>query len=218
MPSLVVLARLVFADGAARQTAIDKLADIAQNVIDTEPDTFRYAGCIPRDSSDEKSLYVIEEYKSKAAFDSHMATQPVKAIQAYFAANPDLLGGEPTLSLADTSSAFVRPEVAQAKDPFITYASIDYKEGKREEALEGWKTVTTETHNNEPETLAYAILKEQANANNIRTIEVYASEKYFKEVHVPSKQVTENKAKYGDEVRVSIKHVFLKLEAGFLYK
>jgi quinol monooxygenase YgiN len=147
-----------------------------------------------------------------------MEQKSVKDIQAYFAAHPELMGGEPTLSFADTSSSFVRPEVTQAKDPYITYASIDYKEGKRAEALEGWKTVTSETHKNEPGTLGYAITTDQGNVNNVKTIEVYASEQYFKDVHVPSKQVAENKERFGDQIRVSIKFAFLKLEAGFLYK
>jgi quinol monooxygenase YgiN len=159
----------------------------------------------------ELNLY---RYTSKAALDAHMASQPVAEVHSFFGDNPPQM----TVTLSETSSAFVRPEVTQASDPFICHASITYKPGKRDEALEGWKTVTSETQKNEPETLGYAIVKDQQNENVIQSFEVYSSQQYFKEVHVPSKAVQENVKQYGNEIRVSLTHALLKLEAGYLYK
>lgn len=147
-----------------------------------------------------------------------MASQPVTDLIAYFGANPTLFVGAPDVATTETSSSFVRPEITKSGDPFITYASINYKEDTRDEALGGWKTVTLETQKNEPDTLGYVIAKDMGNSVTIKTLEVYASEKYFREVHAPSKAVTENKAKYGDDIRTSIKHAFLKLVAGYLHK
>ena len=146
-----------------------------------------------------------------------MASKPVIELIEYCGAN-STLDGAPAVFTTETSSAFVRPEIIKSSDPFITYASIEYKEGKREEALEGWKNVTSETEKNEPDTLSYVIAKDKENAGTVKTLEVYASQAYFKEVHVPSKAVQENRVKYGDEIRISLNHAFLKLVAGYLHK
>lgn len=128
------------------------------------------------------------------------------------------MSGPPDVTTSDVSSAFTRPDVAKATDPWICYASIEYKEGKRAEALEGWKTVTSETEKLEPGTLSYGIHENKEHAETIKTIEVYADQEYFKKVHVTSKAVQENKEKYGDEIRVSLKHAFLKLVGGHFGK
>lgn len=145
-----------------------------------------------------------------------MASEPVKEILAYFAANPQHVGGESVLSMTESWAAFTRPEIVNATDPWICFASIEYKAGKRAEALEAWENVTSETEKNEAETLSYNILKDNGHSETIKTLEVYASQAYFKEVHVPSKAVQDNLKNFGNEIRVSIKHVFLKLEGGFL--
>lgn len=161
---------------------------------------------------------MIEEYASQTALDAHMASKAVTDLIAFFGANPTLFGGAPTVTTSETSSAFTRPEAAKATDPFITYASIEYKEGKRAEALGGWKNVASETETNEPKTLSYNIYKNKDHPETIKTLEVYADQTYFKEVHVPSNAVQQNLKRYGNEIRVSLKHAFLKLVAGYLAK
>ena len=187
---------------------------------------------MPSDQANEKSIWVIEEYyreaiaintssddtrySSKESFDTHMASKPVADLVAYFGANPDLFGGAPDISTSESSSSFTRSTATKEKKPFITYASIVYQEDKREDALEGWKYVTSETVKNEPGTLSYGVYKNKDNDNTVKTVEVYKSEEYFKHVHVPSKAVSQNKEKYGDEIRLSLQHVFLRLVAGYL--
>ena len=131
-----------------------------------------------------------------------MASQAVAELLSYYGDSPPQM----TFSVSETSSSFVRPEISQASDPFICHASIVYKPGKRDEALEGWQTVTSETQQNESETLGYTIMKDQQNENVIQSFEVYSSQQYFKEVHVPSKAVQENVKQYGNEIRVSLTH------------
>lgn len=145
-----------------------------------------------------------------------MATENVKDIVAWLTANTEALKGESTVNMAEADASFTRPETANAKDPWICYASIKYTEGKRAAALEQWKHVASETEKNEADTLSYSILRDSGNPEIVRTVEVYSGQEYFKEVHVPSKAVQENTKKFGDEIQESVQHVFLKYRGGFL--
>ncbi|KAF2192395.1 hypothetical protein K469DRAFT_310876 [Zopfia rhizophila CBS 207.26] len=218
MPSIVVVGHLTAANKEARQTVVDAISKVAQFSKQNEEGVLRYAITHPRDTSDEKSVYVIEEYADQTALDSHMGSKAVTDLVAYFTANGSLFGGPPIVSTSETSSAFIRPEITKSNDPFIAYASIDYKEGTRAEALEGWKYVTSETQKNETDTLSYAILKDKENEITVSTVEVYANETYFRDVHAKSKTVTENRAKYGDQIRTAFRFALLKFVAGYLHK
>ncbi|KAL1611823.1 hypothetical protein SLS60_000043 [Paraconiothyrium brasiliense] len=216
MPNLVVVAQLPFASSTARDTALEKLRTIAQFAKDNEPETLKYSISASRKASKGNVLFVIEEYTSQSAFDAHMAAEPVKDMVSWLTANQKQLDGEATVTMSETYCSFTRPEITKAADPWICYASIEYKQGKRAEALEPWKHVTSETEKNEAETLSYSILKDTGHPEKIKTVEVYKSQEYFKEVHVPSKAVQENVRDYGNEIRIGLEHSFLKLEAGFL--
>lgn len=145
-----------------------------------------------------------------------MSAAIVKDMVSWMTSNPKNLAGEATVSLSETIASFTRPEVVKATDPWICYASLVYKEGRLADTLEPWKHVTSETEKNEPETLSYSILKDTGHPEAIKTVEVYANEKYFKEVHIPSKAVQDNIKNYGEELRVSIEHKLLKHQTGFL--
>lgn len=116
------------------------------------------------------------------------------------------------------SSAFTRPSIASARDPFITLASIEYFENKRAGALEGWKKVTSETEASELETLGYGIYADRDNAALIKTLEIYESETFFRGVHMKNKAIWENRDKFGEGWRVpgSTSFAFLKVVGGFL--
>ncbi|KAF2110312.1 hypothetical protein BDV96DRAFT_650956 [Lophiotrema nucula] len=218
MSSIVVIAILHTAGGESRQTVIDALGKVASYSKENEPGILRHATTVPRDVSDDKTLYVIEEYADQAAFDSHMAAKPTTEMIANFGANPSLFSAESEIIMAEPSSSFKRPECAKATDPFIAYASIDYKEGTRDEALQGWKGVASATQDNESDTLSYAIMKNKGNSVNVCTFEVYTDEDFFRKVHAPSKAVQENRAKYGTEYRTSFTGALLKLAAGYLHR
>ncbi|KAF2440348.1 hypothetical protein P171DRAFT_524417 [Karstenula rhodostoma CBS 690.94] len=215
MPNLVVIAKLPFASSAAKDTALEKLARIAQFAKENEPDTLTYFISSSRDEADANALYVVEEYTSRAAFDAHMSIDPVKDMVNWLASNPGNIDGEATVSMSETHASFTRPDVLGAADPWICYASIEYKEGKRAEALEPWKYVASETEKNEAGTLSYSILKDEGQPETVRTVEVYKSQAYFKEVHVPSRAVQENAKRYGEGIRVSVRHVFLEYWTGY---
>lgn len=145
-----------------------------------------------------------------------MNSQPVAEMMEYLTENPQILKGKATVNSAESHASFTRAEIKDADDPWICCATIEYKEGKRAVALEPWKWVTSETQKNEAKTLSYSILKDSGHPETVRTVEVYADQEYFKEVHVPSKAVQEVVKNYGSEIRVSLKHVFLKYEGGFM--
>ncbi|KAH7119865.1 hypothetical protein B0J11DRAFT_71625 [Dendryphion nanum] len=217
MSSLVVIAQIPTAGGEAKKTVFNLLSKISEAVKANEPDAYRYAITEPR-QGDDKAIWMVEEFKDQAAYDSHLASEPIVNLYKFIGENPALISGTPNIIIAEASSAFTRPEVTNSTDPFIVFAAINYKEGKRAEALEGWKTVTSETKKNEPETLSYYILKDRANELTVNTLEIYASEDYFRKVHMPSEAVKANKEKYGDEFRTGLSFQQLKFIGGFLHK
>lgn len=157
-------------------------------------------------------------YNSQDAFDSHMASKPVVDLIASFGADPTLLTAAPAMTISEVVQSFSRPEITSCADPYIAVASIEYKDGKRAEALEGWKYVALETEKNETETLSYGIYKNREHSETVKTFEAYRSQEYFMGVHVKSAAVQENLQKYGNEIRASISHVWLKHVAGFMDK
>jgi quinol monooxygenase YgiN len=159
-----------------------------------------------------------ERYADQAAFDGHMDAQATKDLISYYEANPSLFTSPTEVSMSEISSTFARTECARATDPYVGYASIDYKDGTRDDALEGWKGVTSETKKNEPDTLSYTIVKDKANTVTVHTFEVYANESYFREVHAKSQAVSDNRKKYGDAVRTAFNLRLLKLASGFLHR
>jgi quinol monooxygenase YgiN len=147
-----------------------------------------------------------------------MASKPVVDLIASFEADPTLLSAAPAMTISDVVQTFSRPDITNCADPYMAVASIEYKDGKRTEALEAWKHVASETEKNEPGTLSYGIYKDREHSGTVKTVEAYQSLEYFKDVHVPSTAVQENMQKYGNEIRVSISHIWLKLVAGFMVK
>jgi len=82
-------------------------------------------------------------------------------------------------------------------NPWIVTAVIEYKEGKRQGALEGWKVVASETEKNEMGTLFYGVCEDTENANVARTLGIYESESFFKDVHAGRDAVRTNLSRFG---------------------
>jgi quinol monooxygenase YgiN len=147
-----------------------------------------------------------------------MASKPVQDLIAFVGADPTFLSAPPTTTISDLVQGYTRPEISSCSDPYIAVGSLEYKEGKRTEALEGWKQVASETEKNEADTLSYGIYKNREHPETVKAVEFYRSQEYFKQVHVPSNAIQENLKKYGNEIRASVSHVWLKHVAGFLVK
>ncbi|KAF2000651.1 hypothetical protein P154DRAFT_563136 [Amniculicola lignicola CBS 123094] len=170
MPSIVVIAELKAATKEARQTIIGALANVGQYSKANEPGVTRWAVFLPRDISNETSIYAIEEYANQAAFEQHMGCKVVTDLIAFFTANGTLFGGEGVITTSETQTAFAKSELATANDPFISYTKI---EGGSEKA-------SSAGSENVPGIMALSIAKDKANANTIHIVSIYADEQSAK--------------------------------------
>lgn len=144
-----------------------------------------------------------------------MSSAAVSNLIKLFSSDASLFGGTTNVYNLETAFSFSRSETTKADDPYIVFATLDYNEGTRAGALNGWQQVTLESQRNELGTLGYAILKDKDHPNIMRTVEVYETEKYLWDVHEKSAAVTKNKSEHG-EIRTNVKFAFLKFVAGFL--
>jgi len=203
---------------AAKEKVLEQLIIISKHAGTDAKLCRRYVVAVPRDESKALSLYVLGEFIGMDGVQEHCILPQAQKLAKLFEANPDWFGGEPEITWNDVDSLFVRPSLLTAtSDPFIAAATIEYKRGKRAEALEGWRKVTQETQKNEPDALAYSVVTAQEDADVARIVEFYPSEDYFRNVHAKSPYVLENREKYGEEHREDFKFELLKMVAGFLY-
>ncbi|KAF1810533.1 hypothetical protein P152DRAFT_460234 [Eremomyces bilateralis CBS 781.70] len=107
-----------------RDAVIDLLAKIVSNTKATEPGALKYCVAVPRDPSDDRKIYCIEEYASQAANDIHMASAPVQALFKYLSETPTALAGAPTVMTMSPLAAFTRPEIASYNDPAISFIEL----------------------------------------------------------------------------------------------
>jgi quinol monooxygenase YgiN len=114
---------------------------------------------------------------------------------------------------------FTRPELKDAKDPFVLVAEIEYKPDAIPGTMPYWKAVFEEVRSSEPGTLTYAIAsdKDAGNENTLYAIEAYESKDYLWNVHAKGtalqSSMTDTK-----HLRNDVKHNFLKVAGGFLTK
>ena len=146
-----------------------------------------------------------------------MASPAVSTLIALFGSDPTLLQEAPKVHNLHPAASFTRPEVSRQENPYIVFATLDYKPGTRSQGVAGFSKVCKQTEKNEPGTLSYSILEDSENENLVKTLEVYESEKYLWDPHAKSKAVSENKEKDGS-LRNSMSFVFLKKVEGYLWK
>jgi quinol monooxygenase YgiN len=80
-----------------------------------------------------------------------------------------------------------------------------------------WQAVVDTTEKEEPGSLLYGICKDPGNPEKLYTIEAYKSEEYLRGVHVKNKAIEES-VRNTKHLRTGLKHVFLRLVAGYLWK
>jgi quinol monooxygenase YgiN len=112
---------------------------------------------------------------------------------------------------------FTRPELKNAKNPYVAVAELDYKPGTVPQTISYWNAVVEEGRNNEPGTLMYGIAKDPDNENMLYALEVYESKDYLYDVHIKSNAIQES-IKNTKHMRNNLTHHFLKLVGGFLVK
>jgi quinol monooxygenase YgiN len=146
-----------------------------------------------------------------------MASPAVSTLISLFGSDPTLLLCAPKVHNLHPAASFTRPEISGHENPYIVFATLDYKSGTRSQGVAGFSQVCEETEKNEKETLSYSILEDKENDNLVKTLEVYESEKYLWDPHAKSQAVSQNKEMNGG-IRNSTSFVFLKRVAGFLWK
>jgi len=103
------------------------------------------------------------------------------------------------------------------EDPYILYASLDYKPEAFNEGVKGWKEVVSNTEKTEDFVPVYMCLKDNNIKNRVRRVEVY-NDKHSFDKHCATAILGE---KMGDETRLKAKEpevAFLKKVSGYWYK
>ncbi|EQB56678.1 AMP-binding enzyme [Colletotrichum gloeosporioides Cg-14] len=203
--------------------ALRKLSFGAQHALTKEPGTSKYAIFLSRDPEKQNTIYVVEEYPSKADFDAHMALPHVQKLVSWMSAtNPSPLAGTPSthfLSLPSDDFLFSRAKVSEhkEKDPWVIIAELGYRPGGSETSIPYWQGVVNEGRENEGGTLVYGLARDSEDSEKLWTVEVYESEAYLKDVHVKSKAIAES-IKNTKHLRTGLTWTFLSWKDGFLHK
>ncbi|CAK7207785.1 hypothetical protein SEUCBS139899_010598 [Sporothrix eucalyptigena] len=218
------MTKLVFAilptvGGKAREEYIAKLTATSAYSKANEPGVLTYAVCLPRDETDQKTVYMIEAYSDQAAFDAHMKIEKVQDMIQWMGANP-VLEAAPTvleLDVVEDFGLFTRGDAIQsAKDPHIVFGEVSYKDADlAEKSLAHWAKVVQTTKNDEPGSLVYALTRSNTNPATLYTFEAYTSKDYLWDVHAKSQAVQDN-VKETSDWRAGLKHHVLKQVDGFL--
>ncbi|KAF4466718.1 4-coumarate- ligase [Fusarium albosuccineum] len=216
---ILVVARMPTVGGNIRDEFIRRLERLSEIVSKSEPGCLKYAALVPRED-DGKTVYAVEEYKDKASFDEHMASEGVVKINQWFTEETVLdPNDKPDVHILQyiPDFRFTREEVVKHPDPHVIFAELDYIPGGIDTSIPYWKAVVETGRDNEPGTLVYGILKDTQKENRLCSIEAYESPEYLKDVHVPSKAI-QNSIANTKHLRTGLKHHLLKKQVGFLYK
>lgn len=160
----------------------------------------------------------VSRYEDEAAFESHLAEPGVKALIEWIGTGKVLEGAPRILDLQYVDDFyFSRGEVSKHEDPCVVIAELDYKPDTVQQSIPYWKAVADTGREKEAGTLVYGILRDPKEQNKLFTVEAYDSKEYLLDVHAKSKAVDES-IKNTKHLREGLKHHFLKIQGGFLYK
>ncbi|KAF2709913.1 hypothetical protein K504DRAFT_430016 [Pleomassaria siparia CBS 279.74] len=216
MSPIVTTARIVCKDRESRVKALDVFHKIVEFSEPNEPGVLRYVVTLPVEDTTGTVLYMIEEYASQEASDSHLSTAPVKALIELFTTG-DVLAGAPevsTLPIVFNKTAKQAPSVSD--NPAIILANFEYKSGTVSNAFKGWKSVVDYVSANEDGTRGYTVLADVDTRKEVRTVEVYDSWDFVENVHLKSPAIRANVEQNGKD-RTDVKGaVRVKFVDGFL--
>jgi quinol monooxygenase YgiN len=112
---------------------------------------------------------------------------------------------------------FAKPSVTAHSDPYVVFAQLDYKPDTMPISLPYWKAVVDTSNHDESNTLVYGICRDPEDKDKLYTVEAYESKEYLMDVHAKSNAIAES-IKNTKHLRSGLKHTFLKVEGGFLYR
>lgn len=136
-----------------------------------------------------------------------------------FLGQPNMLGGTPerfALEYID-DAVITRPDVAEQKDPHISFARMIFPTGAAlDAAIPAWKSVFEETKG-ESGSFVYGLALDKDKRDTLYTMQMYESEGYLRNVHLK-----ENKAVEGTKATLtsntSVEHNVLKFMGGYFTK
>ncbi|KAH7010455.1 hypothetical protein EDB80DRAFT_682911 [Ilyonectria destructans] len=200
-----------------RDTFLKHLRRAAEVAYNDEAKTLRYSIALPLDTntSDQLSIYAIEEYTDDSGFDAHVKQEAFVEIMRLM--RDGTLAKEPlTLSLeVDEDFGFTRPELAQVSDLFVAVTELHYKPGKGSEALRHLRAAGISKQ--ESGTLSVSLYADPKDADTLRLVGVYESQDYWANIHSKSPQALEFQAATQDMLADVKAHVLNPI-GGYLYK
>lgn len=217
MPSIVVIGILTLSSPSARDRVVTELNKTSEYSRQNERGVTKHSTGVPRDDPNSTSVYVIEEYANQAAFDAHMACPAVKDLLAFFGSHPDVFAKETVVLTLEPEAGFTRPVIAERADPFITFATLDYKDSASAKlSLLRWKELRGSVERDEPGSLMYYVCSDKSNKSKVYTMEAYESESYWANDHGKSAAVTANKEMDAAGGRTRREILRLRKAGGFL--
>jgi len=149
--------------------------------------------------------------------DIHMNTPVVQAMVDYMTSEADILAAPPEVAYTTPLGKVTKPSVEGLDDPYILYASLDYKPETFDEGVKGWKEVVSNTEKTEDFVPVYMCLKDNNIENRVRMVEVY-NDKHAFDKHCATEILGK---KMGNETRLKAREpevAFLKKVSGYWYK
>lgn len=148
-----------------------------------------------------------------------MASQAVTELLSLFKSSPELVSAPTQVWRLSSQASFARPEVDTHEDPYVVFARLSYKSGGSADAVKGFGRVCDYAKSSEPGCLDYNVLQGSAEdeADEVRTLEVYESERYLWDVHAKSEVVKRNIDMQSD-MRLTTDLTFLKKVKGYFRK
>jgi quinol monooxygenase YgiN len=189
----------------------------------------RYVTLVPTDSSNETSVYMLEQYvssctciiktnklryKDQAASDSHLQQPPVQKLLKFFGDESPLVAPPEVFNLNPTID--VRRPITDPKDGMIfLFAHMGYKEGKLSSAVSILKDLISACEKAEPGFYGCTASADKEN-NLIRIVDMFESEKFYEEEHVKSEPIAKFHQQNTPLASGDFSLVKLKVVQGFL--
>jgi len=215
MSPVVFVADIKTKSKEARDQALELLFKVNENAKSNESGTTRYLICLPVDTSDETSIYMVEGYVSLEAQVIHRKAGPTDALFKAFAAG--LLAAPVTSYTLPPAASFQRAGLAAPPSgAVIVLTTFGYQPGKTSLALDGWKALVAHAEEKEKGALAVDILEDEK-GSKVHTVQVFDSVESA-DAHVNGEAIKANREQNGNLRTGERNIVRVKIANGYLAK
>ncbi|ORY09985.1 hypothetical protein BCR34DRAFT_359201 [Clohesyomyces aquaticus] len=172
MVPIVTTAKIVCVDKEARKKVLDAFHQIVEFSRQNEAGVLRYMVTIPLEDQSGTDLYMIEEYASAAANESHIATPPVQELLTLFGKG-GILSSKPEVSTLPisyrTNSSSAIPTLSSLA---IVIGRYKCEHGGSADAL---RKVMTESEGSKDDyvPLSDYVIMEEKESGRLKTVGIY---------------------------------------------